>query len=478
MAVLKMIDPVTRLEGHLKIDIVVDTINNVQQIVDAYSTGTLFRGFEKLLEGRPPTDAAYVTQRICGVCPVSHSLAAVETMEAVAKITVPANARIIRNLILGSNFISSHVLHFYHLALLDYIDGPGMLPWQPGWNVDKRIIGTLAQTLITHYQQALDIRRQAHEMGAVFGGRLPHPAVYVPGGVTVVPTSALISKFNSLLSTITTFIRNVYLPDVTTVSQAYADYYKIGRGNGNLLAFGVFDLDTAGSTKLLKRGASFSGSTAVASVNLNSITEQVTYSWYDESTNNLNPANGKTTPVYPKTNAYSWMKAPRYNNAPCETGALARMWVNGDYRKGISVMDRHQARAQEALKIATAMAQWVSQLSGSTVYTPFPKSITGSGIGLTEAARGALGHWASLSNNAISKYQVVTPTCWNASPRDTSKVRGPLEQALIGTPIKNIDMPVEAMRVVHSYDPCLACAVHAMRPEEDAKIYALGAVLV
>jgi len=203
----------------------------------------------------------------------------------------------------------------------------------------------------------------------------------------------------------------------------------------------------------------------------------VTYSWYADSTNNMNPANGSTVTVDPatKTTAYSWLKSPRYNNAPMECGPLARMWVNGDYRTGVSVMDRHMARAQEALKIAEAMSGWLSQLAtGGAVYNTFTVPYGKTGVGLTEAPRGALGHWLSIAATgttsptdgpAIGNYQVITPTCWNASPKDSSNVHGPIEQALTGTKVSNATMPIEVVRVIHSFDPCLSCAVHVMRPE-------------
>jgi hydrogenase large subunit len=211
-------------------------------------------------------------------------------------------------------------------------------------------------------------------------------------------------------------------------------------------------------------------------VDPNQITEQVAYSWYANSTNNLKPSTGVTTPQFPKESAYSWLKAPRYQNVPYEVGPLARMWINGDYSRGISVMDRHQARAAEALKVAQAMQTWVAQLNPSApVYQHYSTPDEATAFGLTEAPRGALGHWVHIDNHKIANYQVVTPTCWNASPKDSAGVHGPLEQAIIGTSVKNLAEPVEVLRVIHSYDPCLACAVHVMRPKEGVRIFALGA---
>jgi hydrogenase large subunit len=470
------IDPVTRLEGHLKIEVTVETSGGTQRVVDAKATGTMFRGLELILVNRPPDDAPDITQRICGVCPVSHGMAAVTALDAAAGITAPDNARIMRNLVLGSNFIQSHILHFYHLAVQDFIDGPAMPPWQPSWSADKRVDKTTTDTLVGHYVTALDMRRMAHEMGALFGGRLPHPPAFVPGGFTNSVRPARIAGFQSYLNVLMPFIQNTYIPDVDALGSYYPDYFQVGRGSGNLLAYGVFDQDSSGTNKLLRRGRVVNGGPSTQSLDPNQITEYVAYSWYANSTDNLPPASGATSPQFPKNNAYSWLKAPRYQTQPYEAGPLARMWVNGDYTSGISVMDRHRARAQEALKVAQAMQTWVTQLDPSApVYQQFHPPDEATSFGLTEAPRGALGHWLRVNNHRIANYQVVTPTCWNASPKDTAGVHGPIEQALLGTSVGDLTQPVEVLRVIHSYDPCLSCAVHVLRPKEGVKIFALGA---
>jgi hydrogenase large subunit len=466
------IDPVTRLEGHLKINVEVDQ----DEVTNAWATGTLFRGFETILVNRPPEDAQHITQRICGVCPVPHGLAAVMALDRAYGVTPPANARIMRNLVLGANFIQSHILHFYHLSLPDFIDGPNMPPWQPSWGADKRFNPTDTNMLMEHYVMALAMTRKAHEMGALFGGRMPHPPTYVAGGFTTTPRPERITKFKSYLQNdLLPFIRNIYLKDANLLAERYQDYFAIGRGPGNLLSFGVFDQDAAGTVKLFRSGRTVDGSTAVQSVNINNITEDVTHSWYADSTNNLRPASGATLPQYPKGQAYSWSKAPRYGGVPYEAGPLARMWVNGDYTGGISVMDRHLARAQETLKIAQAMLVWVGQLNArGPVYTRPSVPSSASSYGLTEAPRGALGHWLNISSGKISRYMVVTPTCWNASPRDMNGTPGPIEQALVNTPVGDPDKPVEVLRVIHSFDPCLSCAVHVMTPAKGAKVFTLG----
>jgi hydrogenase large subunit len=471
MPTTKVIDPVTRIEGHLKVKVTIDAVNGQQQVIDAWSTGTLFRGLENILINRHPWDAQQITQRMCGVCPVPHSMASVLALQHAAGVQPPANATILRNLVLAANFLDSHILHFYHLSAPDYIDGPAMPPWQPSWSLDRRIDSTTTATLVANYLKALDIRREAHEMGALFGGRMPHPPAFVPGGITATPRPERISKFRSLLADVAAFINNVYLKDVQALASVYSDYQNIGAGTKNLLSFGVFGSGESGDVDpLFKRGQVVNGASSASDVNTRAIAEHVKYSWYDDSTTNLKPSAGVTTPVDPasKSSAYSWSKAPRYNGRPFEAGPLARMWINGDYNRGISVMDRHMARAQEAAKIAAAMSGWLDQIdSGGAIYTSSTVPDTGVGEGLTEAPRGAIGHWLRIANKRIANYQVITPSCWNLSPRDESDHRGPLEEALVGTPVSNETQPVEVLRVIHSFDPCLACAVHVVRPDDD-----------
>ncbi len=472
-----IVDPVTRIEGHLKVEVTIDSVGGQLTVTDARCTGTLFRGFEKILVGRDPKDAPYLTERICGVCPVSHGLAATLALESAAGMTVPANARIMRNLVLGANFLQSHILHFYLLASLDYVTAPPGAPWTPSWNVDLMRNPGLQQ-ISDNLATAVAMRRKAHEMGALFGGKMPHPSTYQAGGITTKPTSAMISAFAGYLDELQQFIDYGYVPDVQLLKQVYSDYGQIGRGHGNLMAYGVFDLDDSSNPgKLLKRGLVHnSAPTSVQPVSTSNIREMVTYSWYADSTNNKNPAGGSTVTVDPaaKSQAYSWLKAPRYGDAPFEMGPLARMWVNGDYREGVSVMDRHMARALEAQKVARAMNGWLQQIAtGGPVCDTYTTPYSRSGEGLTEAPRGGLGHWLTTSSSgthapaggpAIANYQVITPTCWNASPMDSNGVKGPMEQALIGTPVIDAAQPIEVLRVIHSFDPCLSCAVHVMRP--------------
>jgi len=454
-----VLDPITRLEGHLKVSVTLDASNIVTA---AQATGNLFRDFENMLIGRVPKDAAFLTQRICGVCPVSHAIASSKAVEAASGFTPNLQALLLRNLIQGANFISSNILHFYQLALMDYVQGPQMNPWTPGYSQDFKFNATDSQTLINNYVTALSIRRKAHEMGAIFGGKLPHVGNVVPGGVTAIPTSTDITNFRNYLNTITTFITNTYKTDVNKLATTYSDYYTIGKGYGNLISYGVFDTNATGS-KLFSAGTVTNG--VASSFAATNIKEYVGHSWYT-SPSGVNPASETTTPSFGKTGAYTWLKAPRYNGTPYEAGSLARTWISGDYKNGVSVMDRHMARYTETAKIAASMQTWLNQIvAGASAFTNLSAPASGSGIGLTEAPRGALGHWVSVATSKISKYQIVTPTCWNASPMDDAGQVGPIEKALIGTHVADTTQPVELLRIVHSFDPCTGCSVHVMSPE-------------
>jgi hydrogenase large subunit len=244
-------------------------------------------------------------------------------------------------------------------------------------------------------------------------------------------------------------------------------YYGLGSGHGNLLAFGVFDLDAGGTNRLLDGGRYTDG--AAQPMAPHQIAEYVKYAWYTPTSGNRHPAEGVTEPDAEKAEAYSWVKAPRYADKPHELGPLARMWINNRYTHGISAMDRIVARAQEAKLIADAMDAWLDELvPDAPVYIESTVPQQATAAGLTEAPRGALGHWMDIDGGVINRYQVITPTAWNASPKDDLEQKGPLEAALIGLPVADVDQPVEVVRVVHSFDPCLACGVHMLRPGQRA----------
>ncbi len=462
------IDPLTRIEGHLEIEVTIDMVRGQQQVVSAHSAGTMFRGFEVILMGRDPRDAGMYTQRICGVCPVSHAMASTMNLDNAFGVTPPSNGRLLRNLVLGANFLQSHILHFYHLSALDYINTTGLLdqsPFTPRYVTPDMATGQTAAALVGHYVQALEMRRKSHQMGALFGAKLPCLGTFVVGGCTEVVTTEKIDAFRALLTELRSFIDTVYVPDAQLLGSLFPNYYTIGTGPQNLLSFGVFDLDDAGENRLLARGRYANGQPG--EMDPQQIAEYVQYAWFTPESGNKPPSQGETVPDPDKPGAYSWLKAPRYADQPYELGPLARMIINGDYTNGVSAMDRIVARALETKKIADAMDGWLNALEpGAPTVTSSAIPQQATSMGLTEAPRGALGHWMDINDSVISRYQVITPTAWNASPRDDADVPGPIEAALVGVTVDDVEQPVEVLRVVHTFDPCLACAVHMVRPGE------------
>jgi hydrogenase large subunit len=475
------IDPITRIEGHLAIEAVIDD----GVVKEAKSAGTLFRGFEIILQGRDPRDANRLTQRICGVCPTAHATASALCLDDAFGLTdkIPDNAKLIRALVFGSNFLQSHILHFYHLAALDYVDAAGAVgdtaPFVPRYEGDYRVSGEANAELVNHYLKALDIRRKCQEMLAIFGGKMPHNVGIVPGGVTEKPTEDKITNFLWRLKEIKEFVENVYIPDVIAVAKIYDDYFGIGKGCGRLLAYGGFDLPTG---KLFKAGV-ISPDLQLEPFAKENITEDLKHSWYADAASGKNPAQGETQPDIKKKEAYSFLKSPRYKGQVCEVGPLARMVSNyvqgdaitkelvdsvlGEFNAGVdalySVLGRHAARAIEAKLVANAMVDWLTSLKPdepTIVESEIPEK--GEGAGLTEAPRGGVGHWITIKDKKIERYQVIAPTAWNASPKDDKDQPGAVEQAIIGTKVKDKDNPFELVRIVRAFDPCLACSVHLL----------------
>ena len=328
--------PVTRIEGHLDIEVTVEAVNGVQTVTAARCAGTMFRGFEMFLKGRHPRDAGHLTQRICGVCPTSHGMAAALALEAAygPPATPPANGRILRNLILGADFLQSHILHFYQLALLDYVDTSEVFnraPWTPCFSRPDLVSGAEADRLLGHYVAAWDIRRKANQLGAIFGGRMPCSPVFVPGGCTQTltdttaggdsPATEKIQQFQKLLDEIRSFIEAAYVPDAEFLMRRFPEYLEIGRGCGRLLAFGGFNLDATGTKKLLPGGVCADGQTS--SLDPDNIVEYVPHFRYSPVCGGRSPSAGETEPDARKPDAYSWVKSPRYAQQAYEVGPLA-----------------------------------------------------------------------------------------------------------------------------------------------------------
>ena len=452
------LDPVSRIEGHLRIDL--DIQDNVVQ--SARSSGTSFRGFEPILVKRDPRDAPHITQRICGVCPVPQARASVAAFEAAAHLEVNNQARLIRNLLEAVNFIDSHLLHFYLLTLPDFVAGlPTAGPWPTGqapkvWENRK---GIDAAGFVQRQVSALAIRRECNGVGALLGGKIPHQVGIVTGGATSSVTADVKSTLAGLVAKIADFVKNTYPGDVESIVYAFPEYLDIGASGADFLSFGGYP-EQDGSL-LFARGLVRAGKTKLEAFDPSQITESVAHSKYDADTAR-NPANGVTLPNRTRPDSYSWSKAPRVSGSVCEVGPLARSVVGGIGFGERGVHARHLARVAEANRLASRMADWVSGLEvGMSACPVFPKPpVTGQGIGLVEAPRGALGHWLAIEESVISRYQVISPTTWNGSPRDDANQPGPLEKALEGVTVADPQDPIEVVRIIHSFDPCLQCAVH------------------
>ena len=343
---------------------------------------------------------------------------------------------------------------------------------------------------LAHYVKALEMRRKGQEMLTIFGGKMPHNMGVIPGGVTETVTVDKIASFLWKLNELRDFINNVYIPDVLSVAEAYPDYFEIGAGCGNLLSYGSFDLDGTNPDytkrdRLLKQGT-VSTDLKLEAIDTGKIMEHVKHSWYDNSSTGKHPTQGETKPNYGKNGAYSWVKSPRYDGKVYEVGPLARMvatYASGDpvvkalvdsvlsrFKAGpaalFSVLGRHAARALYTKHIADTMPGWLLQLKpGEPAYVDYEIPDESKGMGLVDAARGALGHWIEVKDKKIANYQCVVPSTWNLCPRDDMGQPGPVEQALIGTKIKDENNPFEIGRIVRSFDPCLACAIHVITPK-------------
>lgn len=517
------IDPITRIEGHLKIE--VEVTDN--KVTDAWSSGTLFRGIETILKGRDPSDAWLFAQRVCGVCTYVHGEASVRSVEQALDIKVPPNARIVRNLLMGTQFVHDHLIHFYHLHSLDWVDIVSALSADPKetaelaktlspnapsidfaatksrlqnfvnsgqlgifnggyWGHNAYLLTPEENLLLAaHYLYVLRQQLVAAEMQAMFGAKNPHVQSLRVGGVTCKYdiNSERIARFRSLLSQMRSLIDSIYIPDIIHITKKYRSWKGIG-GFTNYMCYGGFPLNDSG-TFLFNSGYILNRSTTVNNLDISGITEHVNHSWYSGSA--LHPSVGKTNPAYDQYSTdsrYSWLKAPRYESKAMEVGPLARILINHKKVSSLellvneflsdtemSVADLHStlgrtaARALETKAMADAMNSWLNDLDPDgevLTETSIPSTGQIKGYGLTEAPRGALGHWIDIQDGKINNYQMVVPSTWNLGPRDNNDVRGPVEQALIGTPVEDPSMPIEILRIVHSYDPCLACAVHVL----------------
>lgn len=451
-----IINPVTRISGFLEIEVEVE--NNV--VVEAKTKGFLFRGFEKMLLGRSPFDIVYFTERICGICSTAHATAATLALEDALNFTVSGQGRILRDIIHGCEFLQNHIRHFYQYTIPDFVRLPDIRPLYPIEHTDFRLPDPITVRIGRHYFESLEISRSAHEMLAVFGGKVPHNHGIFIGGITTQPTVDKIVKIKSILQEIYRFIVDKMIPDVYSIAEHYKDYFTIGRGYGNFLSYGVFnhyrDLGTLYVNPLV-----YYSNGITETFNPGNITEEIDYSWFSGDKSTYKPFEDSNEANMDKPKGYTWIKAARYKSLPFETGPLARQWLSGEYKRGISTMDRTIARVLEAKKVAEVinilLHHVVLDISLQSKYD-IPETAEGSG--LVDTTRGSLGHWLKIDNKAVSFYQIITPSVWNLSPHDSKELKGVAEKALIGTPIQDMKNPLELGRTIRSFDPCVSCATH------------------
>jgi Ni,Fe-hydrogenase I large subunit len=504
------IDPVTRIEGHLKIEVEIEN----GKVKDAWSSGTMARGFEALLSGKDPRDASYVTSRFCGVCFSVHQLASARALDAAFGAQVPWGGTLLRNLVMGAEYLYDHMVHFYHLSALDYIDVMAVANYKgkdPALNkVKDKVVGLVKRgdvfplvpryepdefcvkdpdvviSAVKHYLDALQMQVKAKNMGVIFGGRAPHYQSIVVGGFTQLPDVNQIARFRSMLDEVAQFVTDVYIPDVVAFGTGpLLPLAKAGIGGGHLnyLSYGSFQMDQGGKNLLFKPGVitGLNGGMTVKPFDQKKITESVHTSWYKKDTPK-HPYQGEQIFDLKRRDAYSFVKAPRYDNLPMEVGPLARALVDGDptilglvKNQGVKpgAVARHAARAVETKKIIEAMYGWCDELTAAMTKPGFKihdtahwkPPATGEGAGFYEAPRGALGHWIRIKDHKIANYQAVVPSTWYCSPRDDRGIRGQCEEALIGVPVPDPKNPINVVRVVRSFDPCLACAIHLIDPQ-------------
>ena len=554
------IDPITRIEGHLRIDVDVDG----GRVKKAWSSGQMFRGVELILQGRDPRDAWTITQRICGVCTTVHAIASVRAVENALQLEVPLNAQYIRNLIILAHAVHDHIVHFYHLSALDWVDVTSALKADPdkaaslaeslsSWKLNgkhemkavqerlKNFVGGGQLGIFTngywghpamklspevnllataHYLQALDIQRKANKIVAILGSKTPHIQNLAVGGVAnpiatdsqSVLTVERLMAVKGWIDELADFVKNVYLIDVAAVGAFYADWTKYGKGVTNYLSVPDIPMDTKGTQFALPGGWIEGGDVSkfkpINGFNdefwAKGVAESVKHSWYDDGEKKpLHPYQGETKPSYTDFQAdgkYSWLKSPTFYGKVAQVGPLANvlcMFAAGHEptkkyatlaldtvsalaktKVGIdalhSTIGRHAARAVRcAVMVDQLSEQWTALVTNigkgdtKTFNRPvFPKGEQ-MGVGYHEAPRGVLSHWVVINDGKIKNYQCVVPSTWNACPRNEKDEPGPYEASLMDNPIANPEQPLEVLRTIHSFDPCIACAVHLTDGEND-----------
>jgi len=558
MAERIVIDPITRIEGHLRIEARVDANNTITQ---AYSSGTMVRGLEKIVVGRDPREVWAFVQRACGVCTTVHSFASIRSVEDALGIKIPKAANLIRNLMIAQQYVHDHVMHFYHLHALDWVDVVSCLGADPAetsriqqaisaWPnsspayfaavqqkvqaiVDSGQLSVFANAYwghpayklppevnllaVAHYLEALDWQKDATKIHTIFGGKNPHPN-FVVGGVPMpidlnsdtALNAERLSIINDSINKMITFVDQVYLPDLLAIAPYYLEYGALGEGLGNFLTWGEFPGEDNSDTSAFLVPRSLILNRDLGNIqepnprDFDRMKEFIAHSWYKYGTGDesgLHPWQGETEFNYtgPKPpyqylevdQKYSWLKAPRWNEVPVEVGPLARvlaMYAGGHAQTKelvnlvlktldvpisavFSTLGRTAARAIETKVFADMMRAYYDDLiaeikAGNTrtyegsKWEPATWPARAAGFGYMEAPRGALGHWIVIQNGKVENYQMVVPTTWNGSPRDHKGQAGAYEASLVGTPLAKPEWPLEILRTIHSFDPCMACAIH------------------
>ena len=551
-----VVDPVTRIEGHLRIEAEIKD----GKIVDAFSSSTMVRGLENIVKGRDPRDVWAFVQRTCGVCTTVHALSSVRAVEDALGIVIPPNAELVRNIMEGALYMHDHTVHFYHLHALDWVDVVSCLKadpkktseiaqsisnWpksSPGYfsDVQKRLtkfvesgqLGIFANgywghsqmklpaevnlLAVTHYLEALEWQKEIVKIHTILGGKNPHPNYLVGGMACTINTDSpgglnaeRLAYIGKLLEEGKNFIEQVYIPDLLAIASFYKDWGAIGKGFGNYMSYGDFPTNGYNDISNFKFPQGVILDFDLSKVHdvdhrSNDIVEYVSNSWYDYSDGNekgKHPWEGETNinytgpkPPYDFLNVedkYSFVKTPRWRDKPMEVGPLARLLVS--YARGnkevqeavngalkhlnvpvealFSTLGRTAARGIETKLIAGWTIEFYNQLlanikngdsrmANTDKWDPKTWPTEAKGVGFTEAPRGGLAHWIKIKDGKTENYQQVVPTTWNASPRDGKGQRSPYEAALIGTPVADPKLPLEIIRTIHSFDPCLACAVH------------------
>ena len=555
------IDPITRIEGHLRVDAEI----NDGKVTKAWSSGQMWRGVELILLGRDPRDAWAITQRICGVCTTVHAIASVRAVENALDLEVPLNAQFIRNMIVAAHAIHDHIVHFYHLSALDFVDVVSALKADPvkaanwiqqytDWPMNskevmiatqeklKAFVGTgqlgpftngywghpamklspeINLVAVAHYLQALDVQRQANKIVTILGSKTPHIQNMAVGGVAnpiatdsqSVLTVDRLYAIKTQIDKLADFVKKVYLIDVAAIGSQYADWTKYGAGVMNYLSAPDFPVDTRGKEFMYPGGYIPDGDlTKYQPIKSfgddyfgKGVEESVKHSWYTYSKEGpLHPYKGETTPHYTDfqdDGKYSWLKAPTFYGKRAQVGPLAAVLnaVAAGHKPtaayvtkvldtvstlvgakvGVdalhSTIGRHAARAVRcAVMLDLLEANWeklIGNIGKGDVATfnkpTFPKGEV-MGFGFHEAPRGILSHWTVIRDGKIANYQCVVPSTWNAGPRSEDGTPGPYEASLVDNPVADPEQPLEILRTIHSFDPCLACAVH-VHDEETGK---------